>query len=111
VEALALKTARWRKGDRKFVLCDTCHSSLAGSVWVVAGQETVAARCERCGSFFNVAGMAKLRPAQAGGIPSEESVPGLLPTTTIIGLTLAYLWGRIDPHMSQGRAATHLCTL
>lgn len=63
VEALALKTVRWRRGKRRFVLCDCCHGDLAACVWVVAGRETVAARCERCESFFNPDGMAKPRPA------------------------------------------------
>ena len=61
-----LKTCRWRTGERKFVLCDSCYGPLASSLWIVRGEVIVAARCESCGTYLHPTEMAELRPGGGG---------------------------------------------
>ncbi|CAA9278063.1 MAG: hypothetical protein AVDCRST_MAG93-3003 [uncultured Chloroflexia bacterium] len=60
-EAVILKTVRWRTGDRRFTLCDPCHSPLVESLWIVRGREIAAARCDSCGHWLHPGDMTELR--------------------------------------------------
>ncbi len=62
-EAPALKTVRWRTGERRFALCDTCWEPVSGSVWIVAGPFPVFGKCRLCGEWFSVNDLSGL----AGG--------------------------------------------
>jgi len=61
VEALVMKTCRWRTGDRRFTLCDPCHAPLSDSLWITPGRETAAARCDSCAHWTSPNDMAELR--------------------------------------------------
>ncbi len=64
VEALVMKTVRWRTGERRFVLCDPCHGPLADSLWVVAGVVPAHGKCRGCSHWFSV---RELVEQKAGG--------------------------------------------
>lgn len=60
VEALVMKTVRWRTGQRIFTLCGPCHGPLSDSLWIVAGWEIASARCGECGHWLHPEEMAEL---------------------------------------------------
>jgi hypothetical protein len=78
---LALKTVRWRAGDRRtarrFVLCDPCYEPLRDSLWIVAGAFSVTARCDGCGSYLNPRELVESRPG--GGYKRDVVASGLCP--------------------------------
>lgn len=61
VQRLAMKTVKWKTGDRRFTLCDECWEPISGSLWIVAGNHTVNARCDGCGDYVSLNDMAELR--------------------------------------------------
>ncbi len=62
-EALSMPTVRWRKGNRRFTLCNGCLDlPLRSFVWIVPGDHTVNARCRLCGSYSSLSEMATLSP-------------------------------------------------
>jgi hypothetical protein len=61
VEALLMKTCRRRDGEGTGVLCDPCYGPLAGSVWIIPGQEIAAAKCDRCSRWIHPNDMIELR--------------------------------------------------
>ena len=60
-EAQVMKTCRRRDGEGTGVLCDPCWEPLADSLWIVAGQEIAAARCDGCGHWLHPGVMVELR--------------------------------------------------
>ena len=68
-EAPALKTCRWRGGERSFVLCDPCWGPLAGSLWVVPGLVTVHGFCPSCSEWFSLNDLSGISPAGRRGAP------------------------------------------
>ncbi len=70
-EAPALKTVRWKTGERRFALCDPCWEPVSGSVWVVPGPVPCFGLCRGCSRWFRVSELAELVPA--GG---KWSAPG-----------------------------------
>ncbi len=76
-EAPALKTVRWRGGERCFVLCDPCWLLISGAVWVVPGPVRCYGKCRSCGSWFALAELSDLTPGGKWDAPS-----GLCPGCT-----------------------------
>lgn len=65
VERLAMKTVRWRTGKRRFVLCDECWEPLAASLWIVPGDFSITARCDRCRDYLNPSELVTITPGGA----------------------------------------------
>ena len=65
-DAPALKTVRWRRGRRRFVLCDGCWGPISSALWVVAGDFTVTSKCERCQRFVSPRELVESRPGGHG---------------------------------------------
>jgi hypothetical protein len=61
-EAPALKTVRWKTGDRRFVLCDPCWLAIRGSVWIVVGPTLVFGKCRGCSHWFSLRDLSGRRP-------------------------------------------------
>jgi hypothetical protein len=60
--APVLKTVRWRTGgERRFVLCGTCHPDVAGGVWIVPGPVPCFGFCPGCSNWFPVGELSELR--------------------------------------------------
>ncbi len=65
-----MKTVRWRTGERRFTLCDLCHSPLAASVWIVAGMVPAHGKCRSCAHWFSVGELAGLAKGGKWDAPS-----------------------------------------
>ncbi len=68
--APSLKTVRWRKGERRFALCDPCWIPLAGSLWVVGGPVPVHGKCRGCAHWFSLRDLSEIRPGGKWDAPS-----------------------------------------
>jgi len=73
-EALALKTCRFRAGEIRFVLCDTCWLSLWDGVWIVPGQVPCFGTCRTCGDWIS---LNELRDQKPGGARKGDAPGGL----------------------------------
>ncbi|MDP9475135.1 MAG: hypothetical protein M3R38_05490 [Actinomycetota bacterium] len=67
---LALKTVRWRSGERRFALCDPCWEPLSGFLWVVVGPVPAHGRCRSCGHWFGLQELAGISPGGKWDAPS-----------------------------------------
>ena len=76
-EDAALKTGRWRGGERRFVLCNPCWEPLPGTLWVVPGPFTVTARCDQCGGYLNPRELAPEARRPGGGYKRDVIASGL----------------------------------
>jgi len=74
-EALAMKTVRWKTGERRFVLCEPCYAPICGSLWIVPGQQTVHGVCRVCSGWFSVRQLADVTLGGQGGSPSGPWPP------------------------------------
>jgi hypothetical protein len=77
VVAPALKTVRWRSGERRFVLCDPCWGPMRGAMWVVPGDFTVTARCDACGAYLNPRELVPETRRPGGGYKRDVIASGL----------------------------------
>ncbi len=68
--AAALKTCRWKTGERRFVLCDPCWEPVAASLWVVAGSAPAHGRCRDCGGWSSVRELAGISQGGKWDAPS-----------------------------------------
>ena len=64
-EEQALKTVRWRRGKRRFILCDLCYESISKAVWIVPGDFSITARCDECRSYVNPRELVSITPGGA----------------------------------------------
>ncbi len=62
--APALKTVRWRKGERLFPLCDRCWEPLMPYLWVVVGPVPAHGTCRSCGHWRS---LRELSETSGGG--------------------------------------------
>ena len=69
-EAPALKTVRWRTGERTFVLCDPCWGPMRDALWIVPGLVTVHGVCRGCPGRFCLEELADVTPGGRRGAPS-----------------------------------------
>ena len=60
--APALKTVRWRTGERRFCLCDDCWEPVWESVWIVVGPTPVFGKCRGCSHWFSLRDLSGRRP-------------------------------------------------
>jgi hypothetical protein len=70
LKAPALKTCRWRTGDRRFTLCDSCWEPLISSVWIVAGRVPAHGKCGVCGGWFSLRDLLEISPGGKYDAPS-----------------------------------------
>ena len=68
--APALKTVRWRKGERLFPLCDRCYAPLAGHLWIVVGPVPAHGTCRSCGHWYGVGELVDPKPGGRRDAPS-----------------------------------------
>ncbi len=68
--APAMKTVRWRSGERRFVLCDPCYSPIRGETLIVPGVATVHGVCRGCSGWFSLRDLADVTPGGRRGAPS-----------------------------------------
>ena len=68
--APAMKTCRWRTGERTFVLCDPCWEPVRGALWIIPGVVAVHGVCRGCGSWFSLRELADVTLGGRRGAPS-----------------------------------------
>ncbi len=69
VEAPALKTVRWRRGERLFPLCDPCWEAVARYVWIVAGPVPAHGTCRSCGHWRSLRELSEMSGGRQEGRP------------------------------------------
>ena len=69
-EALAMKTVRWKGGERRFVLCDLCYARISCSLWIVPGHHAVHGVCRGCSGWFPLGELSDLTLGGKRGAPS-----------------------------------------